>query len=637
MIRFLLLPVCLVLSLLARPAAAEFPPISEAEKALTEVPGDPGAAAVVLFREGELSFQDLGKQIFESKLTVRTRIKILTDQGKDYGEIRLSPRQRGRLKSLEGRTVLPDGSQIPLDTQFEETVDRRNQFVSVVAAFDRVEVGAILDYEYVLRYQGIASHDPWLFQDRIPTLRSQITYTIPEHMGYQEWSKELRPGLLQKEANKRPRGWEVRVWLENQPAVPDEPYSFPIQDLANQFTVRITEYAFSGRVYPIMESWASACELYHDYYNQILRGDGAARRKAKDVAGNGSKMDQLRNVFRFVRDEILYGPNPQENPTADKILAQGRGNSTGQALLLIAMLDAIKIKADLLWGADRNYGVVDLSAPNEAWFNLRLVRAHLDNEDIFLFPSNRSLGAGQLPPGLEGVGVLVYDRSKPEAILTPSTPFHQSMRRAVLDLVIDEGGRVTGQGTLELTGHPAGEAMEPDQTAEERQDAWGEWLEARAPLFAVSDVAVLEDRDARRIEVRWKVTQPEEEVLGDEVSLQPSLPVGPRNNPFAAQGTRRTPVLLPFAESEEVETTVRWPAGWSVETAPEEAGHSGVAGSFAARVTPLPDGSGVRYQRRLEITERELLGRAKYQALNQLLDAARQHDAKALVVVKGGG
>ena len=53
---------CLILALLGvrGAAAADFPPITDAERALTSVPGEPNAPAVVLFKKGEFLMAGYG-------------------------------------------------------------------------------------------------------------------------------------------------------------------------------------------------------------------------------------------------------------------------------------------------------------------------------------------------------------------------------------------------------------------------------------------------------------------------------------------------------------------------------------------------------------------------------------------------
>ncbi|MCP4545837.1 MAG: hypothetical protein GY835_05145, partial [bacterium] len=110
------LPLLLALALaaLAAPALAnKFPPITEEERALTRVASDPGAPAVVLFQIAELNIMDYPREV-SSLLEVQVRLKILTEEGKEHGEVSIRHSAYNRLKSFVGRTVLPDGREVPL-------------------------------------------------------------------------------------------------------------------------------------------------------------------------------------------------------------------------------------------------------------------------------------------------------------------------------------------------------------------------------------------------------------------------------------------------------------------------------------------------------------------------------------------
>ena len=82
---------CLLLPLLAaRPAAAQdFPPVTDEERAITSVPGEPNAPAVVLFKKGEFLMAGYGRFIgsLSSHLRIQARVKILTEAGKSNGEL----------------------------------------------------------------------------------------------------------------------------------------------------------------------------------------------------------------------------------------------------------------------------------------------------------------------------------------------------------------------------------------------------------------------------------------------------------------------------------------------------------------------------------------------------------------------
>src|SRR5690349_4237662 len=108
--RSFLLLLILACAGLVRPAgAADFPPLTEAERSLSAAT-QPDAPAVVLFRKGELWLLNAARgDEVSSRLVVRERWKILSTAGQEYGNARISHSGHFRLVHLAGRTVLPDG------------------------------------------------------------------------------------------------------------------------------------------------------------------------------------------------------------------------------------------------------------------------------------------------------------------------------------------------------------------------------------------------------------------------------------------------------------------------------------------------------------------------------------------------
>lgn len=99
-----------------RVAAADWEPISDAEKSLKSNPLDPGAGAVVLFRRGELSVLERQSLNWSTHIVTYVRIKILTEAGRDAGNVSVETPKYLRLAKVEGRTILPSGQIVPLDS-----------------------------------------------------------------------------------------------------------------------------------------------------------------------------------------------------------------------------------------------------------------------------------------------------------------------------------------------------------------------------------------------------------------------------------------------------------------------------------------------------------------------------------------
>jgi hypothetical protein len=367
---------------------------------------------------------------------------------------------------------------------------------------------------------------------------------------------------------------------------------------------------------------------------------GAARRLAGELtAAAASPRARTEALHRFVRDEIQHDGALGvfalgDDETINRVVKDRRGGAAEKAVVLEEMLDAAGLAPRLVWAGDRQQGRIDPEIVNPVWFERVLVMVELDGGRVFLDPVDRHLGFGQLAPGFEGTPALLYHRRKPEVIELPATPTGDNLRRADVGLAVDAEGRVTGGASLTLGGHHAwldraGRAQED----REPDDVWRRRLEEWYGDYRVTDVAVSDAVDERRITVTWKLTLRDEEVLGDEVALSPSRPIGPQSGRFALPAARRiTPVLLPFADVEEVALTVSWPEGWEVESAPEDLAKSNPAGAFEQNVELDGAARTLSYRRRVELRRSEFQPGAQYAALRALTAAVEKADAQPLVL-----
>ena len=249
------------------------------------------------------------------------------------------------------------------------------------------------------------------------------------------------------------------------------------------------------------------------------------------MAGSGSPRQQAEAIYRFVRDQIensgYGGVSVDPDRGLGKVLSERSASRAEKALLLQAMLKAVKIDSRLVWAADRDRGAVDPALPNPNWFDTVLVLLQLDGKPVYLDPSDRALGFGRLRAGYEGTPALIPDAKKPEGVVLPETPFDQNLRRAEIDLTLDAKGRLAGTGTLRLTGHHAWEKT--DWKADEAKTIAGLEGVAGKALPRVPDLRRQGGRGGRtsaKVTVTWSLTQREEEALGDEVTIAPSVAAG---------------------------------------------------------------------------------------------------------------
>ncbi|HVR94975.1 MAG TPA: DUF3857 domain-containing protein [Thermoanaerobaculia bacterium] len=641
--RILLCAFALLAAFVSAASAAGFPEITPQERALTSVPNEPNASAVVLFKKGEFVMAGTyGNTSGSSTYSVQVRRKILTEEGKGYGEVAVYHSKWARLQNLKGRTVLPDGRVLPLssDATFRRKLSQNDKRFVTSIAFPGVEVGAILDYQYEIRVDSIFFLESWYFQEEVPTLYSEIAYEIPSGVSVTTWVRDPMRVGLKKDQREVAGGGRLRVWGENLPAIPDEPFSLPYSDLSSRFMLVPTNISNGYQSVDLLKDWPSTCNLYSDDYEKALRKGSEAERKAKALTGAAAGQRAKAEVlYRFVRDQIETDPQLgiqiAKGSTADKVLAAQRGDYVDKTILLQKMLGAVGITAHPVWVAERDGGTADLQLPNPWWFDRAIIMAEVDGTRVFLDPSDRTLGFGRLAPGLEGTAALVYDSKKPEVITLPETTFDQHTRTAKVQLDLDAEGRLQGKGTLLLTGHPAWESLGWQDDAEKTNKAWKDWLAEEYPDYDITDLKVVEAVDDQKVEVTWAMAQREEEVLGDEATLTPSRPLGPVRQRFQMPAAKRvSPVLFDYPDRDEVQLSVHWPEGWKPEALPKAIAHASPVGAVSATVELDAAARILTYRRRFDLTTRVVPLPGSYQKLQTLYNEVEKHDAQALVLVR---
>ena len=635
---------CLAVSLLLLlstffPASADgagFPPISDEIRALTAVPGQPGASAVIVFKDADFRFRDYPTEA-SSRLEVRVRIKILTEEGLSFGEISIPHSRQLRLDGLRGRTVTSSGAELelPKDAVFRERASRSEKIFITKAAFPGVDVGSVIDYEYTLYWDDFFYLEPWLFHDELPVISSKISYFKPDNLGFQTWGRETSAQKMEVSQSNTHGGLRIEVKMSNLAPLPNEPYSFPLRDLSSRFMIIPTAIQLSGQTIPLLENWREVYRMAEDDYKSLTKRAKPLKEQAKTLAaGAKSPREKAERVYRWVRDELATVGFPyiwvDEERNIKDILETRAATRTEKALVLEVMLDAVGIEADRLWIADRFEGRVDARVANPTWLDIMILRVELEGEEIYLNPTSTTLAFGMLPPHYEDTLAIRLDKKKPEPLITPPSPASWNRRSASLVLTIDDQGKVSGGGTLGLTGHPARQYMEWKDSPEATTEAWQEHLEGVFSGWSIDGVEVVEAIDSRRVDVSWRQEQRAEEVLGDEVSLLPSRPLD-LDQPFTLSKKKRlTPVQMAWAKLDDVQLEVTWPEGWVVDSLPEPIGYESPAGRFVVQIGRDDEARKLTYSRTFERSRTEF-GGDEYPLVKDLYERASKNDGQELV------
>lgn len=630
----------------AKLAAYEFPPITASERALTAVEGHPNAPAVVLWHQGEIRYNfSFGKGV-TAKVSVTRRIKVLADAGKEYGEVELYSYSGNELGNFAARTVTATGETIALraDSVFTSRVSKRKKIDSVRFALSEVNVGSILDTHIEYEVSSFLWLDPWSFQDDVPTLRSQVSFEVPDVLVTQEWIRDPQSLGVKTQKTEQGKRAQIQAWVENAPPLHAEVHAPPAADLAARFSVVPIRFTGNARAYGAdLYSWSHLGEGIREYLVAAAdeeRVQSFANALVKELPREKTE-DRTRRLFAFVRDDVKTAEDDRgsialESDLAD-VLAERSGTRSEKALLLEAMLHAVGVETVWILGTSARSGALDDGLPSFGNLDRVLVGARLNGVTLALDPSDRCLAFGQISPSLQGTRVLMLPRFGvvPKLQSLSTMPADANARRAEIELAIDEQGVLSGTGRLSHTGLHALSACRFHLDEQDTQKSWREWIEGEFPGFVIENVSTEAPEDRRSLSVQWKMHQREEDVLEGELTLAPSRPLGPVHQilPQPVE-ERRAPVYLAFADREEVELRLTWPAGWELEQNPRPRNQTSDAGALKVEIETAVDGLSLTYRRKVLISRPRLIGKLLYTALQQLYADLEKSDAQSIVLVR---
>jgi len=330
---------------------ADMPPISDEDKKLNAVPGQPGAPAAVLYREEV--YDDL-----RHAARIMERIKVLTEEGRKYADVSLRYNQRNfDLTAVGGRTVQPDGKVIPFEGKpFEKTLLKGKEFRYKAKTFTLPDVqpGSIIEYHYTLIYPDGMLYPPhWIIQDSL--WQKQVSFR------FYMWQKdvEVSHGQVARGVaytSRTPKNLAPKqVTLPNQeiyfelkgdniPPFIDEPY-MPDSD----------QFKYNVRFYYRGDSdekkyWENVMKYWNkDVEKFMSKRDGVAETVAKITSPTDSPDQKARKIYAFVltldNENYLPDRTAQEIKTLNvktvtgvaDVLSQKRGDASDITATFVAL------------------------------------------------------------------------------------------------------------------------------------------------------------------------------------------------------------------------------------------------------------------------------------------------------------
>ncbi|MFV0227767.1 DUF3857 domain-containing protein [Empedobacter falsenii] len=350
--------------------------ISQQEIAFNQVPFEKDADAVILSEEGKM---DLIQSNYY--LTVKRRIKILTEKGVDQANIQLNYYSKNKQESItgiKGNTInISNGVEqvIPIDEKEIFDISLNELYSAKRFTFPNVKVGSIIEYTYVKGSEHNFSIDAWNFQHDIPTLSSKFRLINKAYSAYSIIT--IGDALNEKYKSKSSSSeWS----LNNIQSYNQLKYVYNPEDQSERIKLQADNYHTDGAKKTTLNAWQDLIQDINSQYENY-RNPSAIREITQKIPNGKDEVETLRNVIEYIDTNVkwnrFYGIIPfRSNRT---LLKEKAGSTADMNLLLNEILTAKGFETSLVLFSSRHHGQILFSYPFVNQFNSVVTVVKLNN------------------------------------------------------------------------------------------------------------------------------------------------------------------------------------------------------------------------------------------------------------------
>lgn len=350
--------------------------ISQQEIAFNQVPFEKDADAVILSEEGKM---DLIQSNYY--LTVKRRIKILTEKGVDQANIQLNYYSKNKQESItgiKGNTInISNGVEqvIPIDEKEIFDISLNELYSAKRFTFPNVKVGSIIEYTYVKGSEHNFSIDAWNFQHDIPTLSSKFRLI---NKAYSSYSIIIIGDALNEKYKSKSSSSE---WsLNNIQSYNQLKYVYNPEDQSERIKLQADNYHTDGAKKTTLNAWQDLIQDINSQYENY-RNPFAIREITQKIPNGKDEVETLRNVIEYIDTNVkwnrFYGIIPSRSNRT--LLKEKAGSTADMNLLLNEILTAKGFETSLVLFSSRHHGQILFSYPFVNQFNSVVTVVKLNN------------------------------------------------------------------------------------------------------------------------------------------------------------------------------------------------------------------------------------------------------------------
>lgn len=398
------------------------------------------ASAVILFSEGNAELDYIGGEYY---LTVQRhiRIKILSDEGLEEGDIELSYRNKESGNPQKINNIKAQSYSIDSDGNIvEESVGRRDRFDEELSEYRSaikftvpgLKKGSVFEYSYELTSNDPVDFPSWVFQSSIPVLWSEYTAKVPEWFKFLTYKRGFNPFFIEEQKTYSDRfnfedqygntsrlefkGIEYHYVIKDIKALRDEPYMKASMDYLSHIRFQLSAFQPPvGRPTIYLSTWPGVAnsllkdEDFGDRISEEPIFSEIVEEVTKDLETDYDRMVAIYNhVSKHMEWDEYYGIYAFDDLL--ELYESGSGSGSEINLILLQMLKEAGIEAYPVVLSTRSNGEILSLFPLVGSLNHTIVYAQLDEFYHLLDAKNEYRPYNLLPSEvLNGEGLVILE------------------------------------------------------------------------------------------------------------------------------------------------------------------------------------------------------------------------------------
>lgn len=593
-LRFLLFLLGLGLAASCYAGTEDWLPITPQDLAFKDVPGSPGAPAVMLYYRHDIDDNSQSEFVY-------ARIKVLSAKGQGYADVEVPlVNIIVDLADLKARTIRPDGSTVDFTGKvFEKTIFKGRGVKLFAKTFTMPEVapGSIIEYKYRLVYRkelvwaGFFTEGRWVLQHDLYTVKEDFTFK-PYTGGVFQSSGSLNfmwdgatvsyVSLNMKDKPKN-NGGNIEYSAQNVPGFESEAFMPPEDNFKPS-----VRFFYLPKGEPSTEKlWREIGEGENTIEQRFVAGDHGVKEAALKAIGTETDTElKLRLLYaraQEIRNLSYERPRSREerqkenlkpNEYVSDVLAHGYGHRDEITLLFIAMARAAGFEASSVHASNRREMFFSRELLSMRQLEGDLAAVHLNSADVYLEPGTRYCPFGVLSWTYTATDALKLDKKGGSFIKIPPAGAESSTTQRIASLKLGQDGALTGTINVQFKGQEALErrlsAIDHDEAGRRKalEDEMKEWL----PAGTTVQVAAVQGWEAEDepLAVQFTVQVPAYASATGKRLLMPAYVFKTTESAAFSAIERKYPVYFAHAFAERDDITIQFPPGVSVEILPHQ-------------------------------------------------------------------